>query len=139
MDICVATLEAARLDNLHNTIRGGGYQVRHRGNSFRVRHRWNPAIEAADIFLELATAPANLPDITPIERDWIRTRPLASRELPPTEILHASTQRARTAIDAYRRALPEGNLADSFQLDGGLSVGYAAAVLSAVMGFASLC
>jgi hypothetical protein len=139
MDICLATLEAARLDNLHGTVRAGGYEVRRRGDSFRIRHRWNPAVEAADSFLEHATAPADLPEITSVERAWIKSRPRASRELPPSEVLHAAAQRARAAIDAYRHALPEGNLPDSFQLDGGLTVGHAADVLSVVMGFASLC
>lgn len=75
MDICLATLEAARLDNLHGTVRAGGYEVRRRGDSFRIRHRWNPAVEAADIFLEHATAPADLPEITSVERVWIKSRP----------------------------------------------------------------
>lgn len=119
MDICLATLEAVRLDNLHGTVRAGGYEVRRRGDSLRIRHRWNPALEAADIFLERATAPDGLPEITSVERAWIKNRPRASRELPPSDVLHAAAQRARTAIDAYRHALPEGNLPDSFQLDGG--------------------
>ncbi|WP_047893294.1 hypothetical protein [Micromonospora sp. RV43] len=138
-DICLAALEATRLDNLRGTLRAGGYEVRRRGEAFRIRHRWNPAVEAADAFLEHAIAPANLPGITSVERAWIRSRPRASRELPPADVLRAAAQRAKTAVDAYRHALPEGNLPDSFQLDGGLTVGQVADVLSAVMGFASLC
>jgi hypothetical protein len=72
MGICLATLEAARLDNLHDPVRAGAYEVRHRGNAFRIRqHRWNPAVEAADIFLEQAAAPADLPEITSVERAWL--------------------------------------------------------------------
>jgi len=66
MDICLAALEAARLDNLHGTVRAVGYVVRRRGDAFRIRHRWNPAVEAADTFLEHATAPADLPEITSV-------------------------------------------------------------------------
>lgn len=140
VDICLASLEAARLDNLHDTIRAGGYEVRRRGGAaFRIRHRWNPALEAADTFLEHATAPADLPELMPVETAWLKSRQWASRELPPPEVLHAAAQRAQVAIDAFRNALPEGNLPDSFRLDGGLTVGHAAAVLSVVMGFASLC
>jgi len=139
MGICVAALDATRLDNLHYTVRAGGYEVRRRGDSFRIRHRWNPALEAADIFLEHATAPVDLPEITSVEHLWISSRSRASRELPPSDILHAAAQRARTAINAYRHALPEGNLPDSFELDGGLTVGHVADVLAVLMGFASLC
>lgn len=139
MDICEAALRATRLDNLHGTTRAGGYEVRRRGDTFRLRHRWNPSVEAADMFLEYATHPADLPQLTSAESAWIKSRRPASRELPPTDVLRAAAQRARTAIDAHRQVLPEGYLPDSFQLDGGLTVGHASAVLSAVMGFASLC
>ncbi|MGW5364469.1 hypothetical protein [Actinopolymorpha pittospori] len=138
-DICLATLAATRLENIHDTVKAGGYEVRRRGKVFRIGHRWNPAVEAADMFLEVAALPADLPEVTSIEREWINGRPLASRELPPSDVLCAAAQRAKTAIDAYRRALPEGNLPDSFQLDGGLTVGHATEVLAVVMGFASLC
>ncbi|OOC54287.1 hypothetical protein NOSIN_11120 [Nocardiopsis sinuspersici] len=82
MDICVAALEATRLDNLHGTTRAGGYEVRRRGDAFRVRHRWNPSVEAADAFLEHATHPADVPELTPAESTWIQSRPRAARELP---------------------------------------------------------
>lgn len=139
VDICAATLEAARHDNLYGTIRAGGYEVRRRGEAFRVRQRWSPAVEAADMYLEMATSPAGLPEITPVERSWIRGRPSSSRELPPPDVLRAASQRARIAIGAYCQALPEGNLPGSFQLDRGLTVSQATAVLSVVMGFAALC
>lgn len=92
-DICLAALEATRLDNLRGTLRAGGYEVRRRGNAFRIRHRWNPAVEAADAFLEHATTPANLPGITSVERAWIRSRPRASREL----LRRMSSARRRSA------------------------------------------
>lgn len=139
VDICVAALEAPRLDNLQYNLGVGGYEVRRRGDSLRIRQRWNSALEAADMFLEDAATPSKLPKITSIEQRWIRNRPGTSRDLPPTQVLHAATQRAKTAVDAYRHALPEGNLPDSFKLDEGLTVGDAAAVLSALMGFALLC
>jgi hypothetical protein len=139
MDICFSALEACRLDQLLGTIRAGGYEVRRRGESFRVRHRWNPAVEAADMFLEQATAPAVLPELTPVESAWVKGRPKSSRVLPPPEVLHAAAQRAGVAIATYRRALPEGTLTDSFKLDDGPNVGDAVVVLSFVMGFASLC
>ncbi|MEU5903784.1 hypothetical protein ABZ780_05355 [Micromonospora sp. NPDC047467] len=136
--ICVAALEATRLDNLYGTVRAGGYEVRRRGDSFRIRHRWNPAIEAADSFLEHAAIPAELPEITSVEHAWIKNLPQTSRGFPPRDVLEAATRRARAAIGAYRDALPEGNLPDLFQLDDGLTVGHAVDVLSVVMGFAEL-
>ncbi|MFF4891933.1 hypothetical protein [Micromonospora chersina] len=137
--IVVAALEASRLDNLHDVLRGGGYGVRKRGEAFRVRLRWDPAIEAADAFLEHAAAPVGVPVLTAAERRWVRSRPLAERGVPPLEILQAAAGRARCTIDVYRQALPEGNLPDSFRLDQDLTVGDVAAVLSVVMGMASLC
>ncbi|WP_146223251.1 hypothetical protein [Nocardiopsis sp. L17-MgMaSL7] len=139
LEICIAALASARLDNLEGTVRAGGYEVRRRGNAFRVRFRWDPAIEAADMHLEQAAHPTSLPELSSTEREWIRGRSRTSRELPPPEVLHAAAQRAQSAIDIHRQALPEGTLPDTFRLDEGLTVGHATAVLSVIMGLASLC
>jgi len=102
-DICLAALEATRLDNLHGTVRAGGYEIRRRGDAFRIRHRWNPAVEAADAFLEHATAPANLPGITSDERAWIR----AGQEHPENSVgcqncVPAADLRLYEAVEAVR-------------------------------------
>ncbi|MBB4738522.1 hypothetical protein BJY16_001981 [Actinoplanes octamycinicus] len=139
LEICRAALEAARLDNLHGTIRAGGYKVRRQGEAFRVRQCWDPAIEAADMFLEATSVPVDLPEITPVELRWIKSRLGSSRELPSSDVLQASSQRAEVAIEAYCQALPEGHLPGTFLLDQGLTISQAKKILSVVMGFASLC
>lgn len=133
-----AALEFTRLEHLDNSVRYGAYEVRRIGNGFRIRHRWDPAVEAADAFLERQAEPTGLPNLSGVERRWIDNRPVDSREGPPAQVLQASTDRALDAIRAWRTALPEGHLPDSFPLGDRLSVGKMTLVLAGLMGLASL-
>ncbi|WP_413101956.1 hypothetical protein [Streptomyces sp. Inha503] len=139
----VTTLAAAaqHLDLLETGVRAGAYQVRLTGGGFRVRHSWNPAVEVADAFLAEAALPAQLPKLseTETERRWISTRSASSRKGPPADVLQAAVDRATVTIEAYRKAVPEGQVPDAFSLGEGMTAGDMVRVLAVIMGLASLC
>lgn len=138
-EIALAAAAAHHLDLLETGVRTGGYQVRLTGNNFRVRHRWNASAEVADMILAERAAPTRLPDLSDVELRWISTRPVSSRTGPPPEVLRAAVDRASETIEAYRQAVPEGQVPDSFPLGEGMTVGDMIRVLAVVMGLASLC
>ncbi|MED7950719.1 hypothetical protein [Streptomyces sp. BE303] len=139
LEIALAAADISRLASLETSIRAGAYEVRRSRNIFRVRHRWDPAVEVADIHLERRATPRAVPDPSEIELRWISTRPVDSRGGPPIEVLAAAVERAAAEIAAYRQAVPEGHLPDSFALGDGLTVGGMARVMAVLMGLASLC
>ncbi|MER6691348.1 hypothetical protein [Streptomyces minutiscleroticus] len=130
---------AQHLDRLETGVRTGAYQVRLSGGRFRVRQRWDPSIEVADMILAEAATPAHLPELSETERRWISTRPANSRSGPPSEVLRAAVDRAAETIEAYRQAVPEGQIPDTFPLGEGMTAGDMAQVLAVIMGIASLC
>ncbi|MFI1563847.1 hypothetical protein ACH4ZX_12440 [Streptomyces sp. NPDC020490] len=138
-EVLVIALEFSRWEQIEHSVRVGAYQVRRRGRELRVRHSWDPAREAADMYLEARSRPKELPPFSEMERKWASTRAVESRQGPPMEVLRASAERAMVSIDAWRSASPEGYLPDSFDLGSGLTVGVAAALLAGVMGLADLC
>ncbi|MFG3225172.1 hypothetical protein ACGF07_10365 [Kitasatospora sp. NPDC048194] len=139
VELVAAVAGLARLDALETSIRAGAYEVRRSRDVLRVRHRWDPAVEVADIYLEQGALPHDVPALSETERRWISTRPVDSRVGPPVKVLAAAVERAGAAMAAYRQALPEGYLPDSFALGDGLTVGSMARVLAVLMGLASLC
>jgi len=62
-----------------------------------------------------------------------------SRKGPPGDVLEAAVNRASVAIEAYRKAVPEGQVPDTFPLGEGMTAGDMARVLAMIMGIASLC
>ncbi|MDP9613106.1 hypothetical protein [Streptomyces demainii] len=138
-EVLTFALEFSRLEQLEYSVRVGAYAVRRRGNNFRVRHRWNAAREAADLYLEASARPKRILEITETEKRWANARPASSRRIPPVEVLKASADRAKNSIDAWREALPEGHLSDSFMLGDGLTLRDAKSLLAGIMGLASLC
>ena len=139
VEVAVLAAEAQHLDRLESGVRTGAYRVRLAGGDFRVRHSWNASVEVADAFLEQAAVPAELPELSETERRWISTRRVGSRTGPPPEVLRAAVNRAAKAIEAYRKAVPEGQVPDSFPLGDGMTAGDMVQVLAVIMGTASLC
>ncbi|MGW7523057.1 hypothetical protein [Streptomyces sp. NPDC054783] len=130
---------AQRLDHLETGVRSGAYQVRLSGGKFRVRHRWNPSVEVADMILAEAATPTLLPKLSEAERRWISTRSVDSRSGPPPAVLRAAVDRATETIEAYRQAVPEGQVPDTFPLGEGMTAGDMVRVLAVIMAVASLC
>ncbi|MFI1953186.1 hypothetical protein ACH437_15270 [Streptomyces xinghaiensis] len=138
-EITALAAAAHHWDLLETGVRAGAYQVRLTGGGFRVRHRWNASVEVADAFLAEAAVPALLPELSETERRWISTKRVGSRAGPTPEVLRAAVDRAATTIDAYRKAVPEGQVPDSFPLGEGMTAGDMVRVLAVLMGVASLC
>lgn len=138
LDVVLAAITSQRLDLLEVGVGTGAYRVRRTGENFRLLHCWDPSVEVADMFLERRAAPSGLPDLSDVEQQWITTRPVGSRGSPPKEVLQAATERATAAIQAYRLAIPEGQVPDSFPLGDGMTAGDMISVLAVVMGIASL-
>lgn len=113
-EVTALAAAAHHLDLLETGVRSGAYQVRLTGGGFRVRHRWNASVEVADAFLTEAAVPTRLPELSEAERKWISTRPVNSRTGPPPEVLRAAVDRAAVTIEAYRKAVPEGQVPDAF-------------------------
>ncbi|MFH8557281.1 hypothetical protein ACH4FE_27325 [Streptomyces celluloflavus] len=138
-EIAALAAAAQHWDRLETGVRTGAYQVRLTGGGFRVRHSWNPAVEVADAFLEAASVPTELPKLSETERRWISTRSAGSRKGPPGDVLEAAVNRATVTIEAYRKAVPEGQVPDTFPLGEGMTAGDMARVLAVIMGLDSLC
>ncbi|MEW2167082.1 hypothetical protein AB0912_29385 [Streptomyces sp. NPDC007084] len=138
-EITALAAAAQHWDRLETGVRTDAYQVRLTGGGFRVRHSWNPAVEVADAFLEAASVPTQLPKLSETERRWISTRSAGSRKGPPGDVLEAAVNRATVTIEAYRKAVPEGQVPDTFPLGEGMTAGDMAGVLAVIMGLASLC
>ncbi|MFD5672102.1 hypothetical protein [Streptomyces sp. NPDC127040] len=138
-EITLAAAAAQHLDLLETGVRAGAYQVRLTRNDFRVRHCWNASVEVADMILTQRATPTRLPDLSDAERRWISTQPVGSRTGPPPEVLRAAVDRASETIEAYRQAVPEGQLPDTFPLGEGMTAGDMSRVLAVIMGLASLC
>ncbi|MEW1863067.1 hypothetical protein AB0399_22335 [Streptomyces sp. NPDC088194] len=138
-EVTALAAAAHHLDLLETGIRTGAYQVRPTGGGFRVRHSWDASVEVADALLAAAAVPSQLPKLSETERRWIATRSGSSRTGPPPEVLRAAVDRASETIEAYRKAVPEGQVPDTFPLGEGMTAGDMTAVLSVIMGIASLC
>lgn len=138
-EITALAAAAQHRDRWETGVRTGAYQARLTGGGFRVRHSWNPAVEVVDVFLEAASLPTQLPEPSETERRWISTRSAGSRKGPPGDVLEAAVNRATVTIEAYRKAVPEGQVPDTFPLGEGMTAGDTARVLAVIMRLASLC
>lgn len=88
------------------------------------------------MLLAEAALPTQLPKLSETERRWISTRSGSSRKGPPFEVLRAAVDRAAETIEAYRKAVPEGQVPDTFPLGEGMTAGDMVQVLSAIMAVA---
>ncbi|MFJ8059972.1 hypothetical protein [Streptomyces sp. NPDC096142] len=138
-EVTALAAAAHHLDLLESGVRTGAYQVRLTGGGFRVRHSWDTSVEVADMLLAEAALPTQLPKLSETERRWISTRSGSSRKGPPFEVLRAAVDRAAETIEAYRKAVPEGQVPDTFPLGEGMTAGDMVQVLSVIMAVASLC
>jgi hypothetical protein len=136
-----AAISAVRLESLASALRAQAYRVRKTGGTkFRVSYKWDMGLEVADMYLERQAAPASLEDPTARELEWAsaQSRGRLNSFLPPEDVISATMERTRRAVQAWRDVHQDPPLSDDTDLGEGLSVGVMAEVLAALMAMAEL-
>ncbi|GGN99220.1 hypothetical protein [Microbispora bryophytorum] len=127
-------------ERLETAISVGAFSVTKSSGLFKLAITQDPAVEAADLMLEALTSPHRYPDIGGSEVNvWLHRLAQGKGATGiPTNVRRSSALWGRKAIEAYRAALPEGSLQDSFTLRGRLTVGNAVQYWAALVGLCYL-
>jgi hypothetical protein len=140
-DAVGAAMTAMRLEPLAAALRAQAYRVRKTGSSeFRVSFKWDMGLEVADMYLERQAAPADLEEPAEKEKKWAseQSRNKLNPFLPPDDVIIATMERTRRAVQAWRAVHQDPPLSDDTDLGEGLTVGTMAEVLAALMAMAEL-
>jgi hypothetical protein len=136
-----AAMTAMRLEPLSAALRAGAYRVRKTGGvKFRVSYKWDMGLEVADMYLERQATPTSLEEATSEELEWAskQSRNRLNQFFPPEDVIGATMDRTRRAVQAWRDVHQDPPLADDTDLGEGLTVGVMAKVLAALMAMAEL-
>jgi hypothetical protein len=140
-DAVSAAMTAMRLEPLAAALRVQAYRVRKTGDAkFRVSFRWDMGLEVADMHLERRAAPVDLEEPTENEIKWAseQNRSKLNSFHPPDDVISATMERTRRAIQSWRAVHQDPPLSDDTDLGEGLTVGTMAEVLAALMAMAEL-
>ncbi|MFC4013392.1 hypothetical protein ACFOY2_39625 [Nonomuraea purpurea] len=113
------------VERLQTALGVGGFSVTKSSGGFSLAITQDPSIEAADVYLELLTSPRRSSNhrVPEIDRWVMSLTPAKPVRGIPLLVRRAATRWARAEVEAYRKALPEGNLSSEFSLGGRLSLG----------------